>query len=418
MSVLLFMGCGGDDDGPTPPDNGGEDPEETGPVALREGYVVTGNLVGTTFAQYVEELPTRTVNVSQGTDFQFFSLVSVVDGALFTNATDGSNGIEKIIVNEERELEIVGTIATVGAPFALTVRDSEFGVFHDTNNPMELTTFNPTTMEVTGSIDMSIVNELGRDTGNVGFSGFFFRGDSEMIVSLDATPRLEGMPRVIVDLSTMQGSDIAVFETTPLNQPPIIVANNSIDEAGNYYGAHFTSEALPMIPGGILKIPAGETNYDQTYNFQVAVQNNPALSLIGGFLTAYEYFENNKAFVKINERLDDRILEIFAANDGNPANIDQNELNEVLLLLQTSPTAIFAEVDLVTQEITKIEGVPGLPVFTGGGLYTLDGQPHFSVVSGENNALYRYAGSGSATLVLEATGASLGRVINLAEDFQ
>ncbi|MEM9143015.1 MAG: hypothetical protein AAGA86_08515 [Bacteroidota bacterium] len=418
---LIFLWSCSSDDNEAPPDNGeNSDGGENETRALKEGYIIQGNLDGTVFIQYFEELPSETIDVSQGNDFQSFNVESVLDGAMYVFATDGSNGIEKIIVNQAGELEVVGEIATVGRTFSLSVRDSELGVFHDVNNPTSLTTFNPTTMEVTGSIDMSLIEGLGREPGSIDFTDYGFRGGNELIVTLNATPRLTGVPRVIVDLNTMQATDISVFEGSELTNPPVVFTNSYFDENGNYYGPNFGSEGITTISGGLLKIPAGQNNYDQAYNFQIPLQNNPELAFLGAYLRAFEYFENNKAYALINGSLDPRIDEIiFVENEGNFANIDQNELNEILFLLSNSPTVIWVELDVVTMEITKIEGVPNLPVFTGGGfLSVLDSQPHLVVSTRENNALYRHTGNGTAQVVFEATGAALGEVIDLAQDFQ
>ncbi|MEM9389360.1 MAG: hypothetical protein AAGA02_02735 [Bacteroidota bacterium] len=417
--IVLFVGglwcftaCNNDDDPVVEPSA-----EE---LRLREGYLVLGSLDGSTLVQYYNELPTGTVDVTQGTDFQEFFPTSVINSTIYTITTDGSNGIEKIIVNESGQLQIVGEISTVDFVRSLSVRDSLLGVFHDINDASTLTAFNPTTMEVTGSIDMSIVSELGREEGEIGYGGFAFRGQNEMIVALDATPRLPGAPRAIIDLNTMRATSITTFEEGNLLNPPIIVTNSHFDENGNYYGPNFSSEGIPTVSGTILKIPAGQDSYDPLYNFQVPLQNNPQqLALGGSFLTAFEYYGNNKGLAVINESLPPRVIEIvFVENGGDFDNIDQNELNEILTLLTTSPTAIVAEVDMVTQAITKVEGVPSVRVFGGAGLVNIDNQAYFILRSEEANGLYRHLGGTSAELVFEGTGATMAGVIDLSQDYQ
>ncbi|MEO0554735.1 MAG: hypothetical protein AAF149_16130 [Bacteroidota bacterium] len=411
--VCIFLtACNNDDSDPL----AGLTAEE---LRLREGYLVVGTLDGSTFVQYVEELPTGSIDVTQGTDFQEFNIVSVIGSTMYAQATDGSNGIEKLVVNELGEVVVVGEITTIEDAFGLSVRDSLFGVFHDTNDPSIMNTFNPATMEVTGTIDMSIVSELELE-GTVVYSGSAFRGDNELILSVQVQGGSSGLgvPRAIVDLTAMRAIAITRYETTNLPNPAIVVTDNHFDEAGNYYGPYFSNQSFPAISGGILKIPAGQNGYDQTYNFPVPLRNNPELALGGPFFTGFEYIGNNKALAYFNASLDPRITEILEENEFNLANIDQNELNEILTLLNTSSTAIVAEIDVLTQSITPVEGVPAAPPFGGASLPMIDDQAHFILRSDEVNALYRHTGGSSAELIFEGTGARLISVIDLSQDFQ
>lgn len=399
-----------------------DDNAEANPSAeelrLREGYLVVSGLDGSTFVQYYDELPSGTIDITQGADFQSFGAASVINSIIYTESTDGSNGFQKIVVSESGDLQVVGEITSVGGIRGLSVRDSLFGVFRDLNDAT-ITTFNPTTMEVTGSIDMSILSELGREEGDVTFAGFAFRGENEMIVALDAVPRLPGAPRAIVDLGAMRATSITTFVEANLLNPPIITIHNHFDENGNYYGPNFSSEGLPSISATILKIPTGQSEYDQSYNFQVPLQNNPDLALGGALLTSFEYFANDIGYAGINGSLDPRIIEIlFVENGGEFANIDQNELDEIITLLISSPTAIMTEINMVTQQITKVEGLPTFNPFGGAAIIEIHDEIHFIIRSDEVNGMYRNLGGGSAELVFEGTGANLSTVIDLSQDYQ
>ena len=73
-------------------------------VRLKSGFVLSATTSEDTwFVQYFEEMPTGSVDISQGTAFQSFFPLSIIDGAVYLARTDGSPGFEKLGINGNNE---------------------------------------------------------------------------------------------------------------------------------------------------------------------------------------------------------------------------------------------------------------------------------------------------------------------------
>ncbi|MEM8900069.1 MAG: PKD domain-containing protein, partial [Bacteroidota bacterium] len=389
-------------------------------VRLASGYVVIGNLdlgagQSTQFVKYYEELPTGTINITEGTAFQQFGPLSVRDGAMFMTRTDGSNGFVKIGVNGNGDFVEDGIIATIGEnTFSLRVRDSEFGVFHDRSDPNLINTFNPTTMEVTGSIDMSAANAI--DTAAVRYQTYIFRGDNEIFVPtrLEAGGNIPNVVLPKIDIARGQVTEVAEFE----GAGDVVVLNRFgqryVDETGNLYFYHAGNISLPTISGAVFKIPAGLTDYDSTYNFKVPEVNNPAVTGNGSFLSTFYYYKDNQGFALVNEELDPRIFQLVAER-GGIQNLTQEDFDQIFFWLFTSPTGAWVQVDLAAQTSTKINGLPPLSPFDASNMSFVDGVPHFAIANPSVNAYFRLnEATGAAEKVFDMEGANIVSVIDLS----
>jgi hypothetical protein len=168
----------------------------------------------------------------------------------------------------------------------------------------------------------------------------------------------------------------------------------------------------------VLKIPAGTTDYDPSYNFKIPEINNPSLTGFGSFMNGFEYWKNNKAFALVNESIDPALLQLINEK-GGIENFTPEDFNTALALLFNSPTGAFVLVDLVTEEVSKVNGLPAVSVFAAGAsTYLLNGEPYFGIVTPSENALYSYdEATNTATKVFDATGVQFADIINLSEDF-
>jgi|GEM_PF-2617379 len=385
-------------------------------VRLKSGYVVVATTPENTwFAQYFEELPTGTIDISQGTAFQNFFPLSVQDGALFMTRTDGSSGFAKIGVNGNQEFVEDGIIATVSnESFSLRVRDAEFGVFHDRNDPNAINTFNPTTMEVNGSIDMTLANDLTADP--VRYQTFIFRGDNEIFVPtrLEAGGNVPNVALPKVDIASGAVTEIAQFE----DAGDLVVFNRFgqryIDETGNFYFFHGGNIGVPTTSGAVLKIPSGTSDYDSTYNFKVPEINNPTLTGQGTFLSTFYYYKDDIGYALINEELDQRILDLVIERGGTQ-NLTDEDFQQILFWLFTSPTGAWVEVDLVNQTVNKISGLPALSPFDASNMSFVNGTPHFAIANPSVNGFYKLnEATGTAEEVFSVTGANIAGVFDLS----
>lgn len=386
-------------------------------VRLKSGFLVLGITPENTYlAQYFEELPTGTVDIAQGTAFQTIFPLSIQDGAIFTVRTDGSAGFAKIGVNGKKEFVEDGIISTISAEaFSLRVRDSEFGVFHDRNDPNKINTFNPTTMAVTGEIDMTNANALV-DTAAVRYQTYIFRGDNEIFVPtrLEAGGNVPNVPLPKVDIAAGAVTTIAELE----NSGSLIVLNRFgqryVDESGNLYFYHGGNLSIPTISGAILKIPAGSDDFDPNYKFEVPVINSPQVNGVGSFLSTFYYYKNDIGFALVNEMLDQRILDLVTERGGFQ-NLTDADIQQIQFWLFTSPTGAWVQIDLVSQSVTGIPGLPPLSPFDASNMTFVGGTPHFAIANPSVNAFFRLDEStGMAEKVFDMTGANIVGVFDLS----
>ncbi|MEM6763808.1 MAG: PKD domain-containing protein [Bacteroidota bacterium] len=393
---------------------------ELNPENVRQtsGFMVVGVTPDntSTFVRYYEELPSGTINIAEGTAFQTFFPLSIRDGAIFSARTDGSAGFVKIGVNGNGDFVEDGIIATVSdQSFSLRVRDSEFGVFHDRSDPNILNTFNPTTMDVTGSIDMTAANAIV-DTAAVRYQTYIFRGDNEIFVPT----RLEAggnVPNVVlpkIDIARGEVTDVAEFE----GAGDLVVLNRFgqryVDEMGNLYFYHAGNISLPTISGAVLKIPAGASDYDSTYNFKVPEVNNPGTTGTGSFLSTFYYYKDNQGFALVNEELDPRIFQLVGER-GGIQNLTEEDFDQIFFWLFTSPTGAWVQVDLAAQTTSKIDGLPPLSPFDASNMSFVGGTPHFAIANPSVNAFFRLnEDTGSVEKVFDMEGGNIVGVFDLS----
>lgn len=387
------------------------DPEN---VRRKSGFVVVGRNPDFTYlAKYFEEMPTGDIDLTDGVAFQTFAPTSLRDGAMFSQRTDGSPGVEKIAINGNNEFVEDGIFSTIGTTSSsVKVRDSEFGIFQDRNDPNSAVTFNPTTMEVTGSIDMSAASSTYTDP--IRYQYFLFQGETIYgnIVSNDnAVPPPTGLPLAVIDGSA------ATSVTTFAAGGGLSIASVSqryVDESGNMYVMQSSDFNFPTESGSILKINSGEQAYDQDYNFKVPEVANPGGEGLGTFLIGFEYIGNGMGIALANTTLAPGVIDIVDAA-GGVDNMTPADWGAVQGLLFTNPTAEFLLLDLENQTTTPIAGMPVVSIVGGSSPTWVNDELHFMVVSPTDNALYKYdRGSNSASLVVNVTGSQLNQFIDLS----
>lgn len=403
--LILLFGCDNDDPQPV-------DPTEQ---RLTEGYIVTGTNADrtTTFARYFAELPTGTIDLTEGQAFPFSLPYEVFDGAVYMQKTGGF-GLVKLAVNGNGEFVNDGEISTNGEfAFVIRIRDSTTGVYVDPNDPTQIRVFNPQTLELTGNIDVSEA-PIFTDVPGALVQTAVIRGDDVFLT-------MNGGDGPLLDNYTMIRGSISsgtFGEQFNSNTGPTFAFNplhRLTDEQGNLW-VHHTGNLSPTpfggITGGILKIPAGSNEFDPNYDFRVTL--DPFLLLQS--LRAFQYYQNGIAFAHIGLETPTAIVEILNSVNGNVADLSPQQIDEILVLLNTSENGGWVELDLNAQTVKKIPGLPQLSPFAVTNCYYVDGIPHFPIVnnSGEN-ALYRYdPATSQSEVVFTATGADLTAIIDLS----
>ena len=409
LSLLIFFSACSDDDDPIAPG-----PEE--PANKRTGFVSHGfTSSGSRIMKYFEELPTGTVDVSDGTDFVNPIITSVNNGALFTRRPDGSPGFSKMVVNAEGEIIEEAFIPLSIAGIGISVRDSLTGVFEDPSNPDVISVFNPTTMEVTGSINMS----AGFVPGDVPqqYAAFIFRGD-------DVFAPITGVGGTIfTDLIVHQAN----FSTNTFVGDTRREGNGSgsiqpsgsaqgLDAAGNLYIPDIGNLFGDDISARLNKIPAGSNEIDPTYVFEPGVTLNPQNMLFPLFF-GFRFLESGKAIALVNSELPQEVQDIV--NDaGSFANITPEQFVQIQLIVVQAETALWCELDVDARTVTPIEGIPDTKLFDRFQVFEYNGDAYLQVNTAAESALYRWdpvTGAVSKAFVMD--GLSVPVMYNIGEDF-
>ncbi|MEL6822625.1 MAG: hypothetical protein AAFP70_12750, partial [Calditrichota bacterium] len=218
------------------------------------------------FVQFFETLPTGTVDISSGKDFQRFFPVDIYDGAFFMANPNEEQEFSKVVVNADGEV-VVESGFTVGtdAPFQIAIRDSAFGVFHDRSTSQVIGTFDPRTMTKTGNIDMGAGQLPG--TGASRYQSFYFK---ENFLYAPVRPEVGGnydsLGIHVADLSSGTYVKTILFSTK--GSPSNDFGQNDLDEAGNLYIPDSGNPLIfPPAPAVLNRINAGSTDIDPTYVF-------------------------------------------------------------------------------------------------------------------------------------------------------
>lgn len=406
----LFVGCSDDAGNSIEPD-----PINPADERLKTGFVVVSSQAdNSVVASYFDSIPSGTIDLTQGTTFQRFSPLSISDGFLFMQRPNGQRGFAKMAVNGNQEFVEDGFISTTSEEsFVMAVRDRNYGLFHDRNNPDVINIFDPSTMQVTGEIDMSGDSQAVP----VRYQKFIFRGTDEVFMPIrgETGETFPSMPVYRADLNTNR---LAGEITVPFSNDLLVTLNtfgqDRLDEQGNLYLFHTGNLSLPNVPGSILRITPGSTEFDTTYNFEAAQVFNPAN--LGPFVTTFYYHQNDIAYALINATLDQQIIDIITAAGGF-GGLTQSQIDEITGRLFTSPTGAWAEVNVANQTVNIIPGMPSLSPFDGSQATFIDNIPYFAISSQNDNAVYKYdPADGQATLVFEGTGARIFGIYDLSID--
>ena len=407
LSLFMFFSACSDDDSSVPivePEN-----KRTGFVS--HAFTSSGSRV----LKYFEELPTGTVDLSDGTDFFNPIITSVHNGALFTRRPDGSPGFSKMVINAEGEIIEESFIPLSIAGISIAVRDSLTGVFEDPSNPDVIRVFNPTTFEVTGSIDMS----AGFVPGGVQqlYGGFIFRGDDVFAPIFAAAGN--SFTDLILHQANLSTNTFVGDTRREGNGSGGIQPSGSrrgLDAAGNLYipdGGNVTGAG---IPARLNKVPAGSNQIDPTYVFEPTVTLNPQ-NLLLPFFANFRFLESGKAIARVNSEIPQEALAII--NDaGGFANLTPEQIVQIQIILVETETGRWCEIDVDAMTVTPIDGIPGTKPLDRATVFEYNGDAYLQVNTAAENAYYRWnPTTGAVAKAFVMTGVNSPIFFNIANDF-
>lgn len=397
--------------------------DDTEPEIIRKssGFIVTGTTSsGNSLVKYFDELPTGTVDLSEGKDFAEFWPTAIYNNSIYLTRTDKASGFAKMYVNEQGEIVEEKVIPTVDeGSFRIAVKDAETGVFQDRATPNLITIFNPSTLTIEGTIDMSAgIDPI--DSLEQRYQRFVFRGDDVFApIRANSGETFSGFYLHQANL-TSRSYVGSTFIEAPFSGGVLTVNNfgqGMVDEMGNLYfqdgGAIGTGTF-----SRIYKIPAGSNQIDTSYVFEPVRLLNPG-NIFYPTMNGFKLVGNGKAIARVNAETPQAAVDIVV-NAGGVSNViaDQNLLNQVLNILFTAESAEWCELDLSSQTVTPIAGAPKLGANAGGGVtFELNGEIYFPIATVSEQAYYKYTpGSPSATKAFDVVGADLAGAYNIANN--
>jgi len=406
LFLVSFYSCSNDDD------KGPEIPEETEPVEtrLKTGFVISAASPNGVVVKYFEEIPTGTADLTDGQVFGSFFVNDIFDGYIFGDRTlDLTNNISRVQVNLDGEIEQAGSISRITVAGddrpRVKIANETTGISADNTNPSQVTIFNPTTMEVTGFIDMS--TDALPNAQN--FFDFIIRGDELFAYLRSATD--DNFTSYYVQSAnhqTGQFVNTAKFPDVGFNGSRFD-SNKSVDEQGNIYFLN-NGATTSNIFGRLYKIPAGSNNFDLDYNFNPAQVINPSniAPIIGGF----NYISNDIAIAYAVTETPQAVIDIVIAA-GGPQNLTGQQQLQILGLFDTEEVVRWISINVNTQEASIIDGIPAQ---TGLGIKIstiIDGEVYLEV--GTENAIYKFnPTTGVATKAFDVEGGNIVGIIDLS----
>ncbi|MBD1434898.1 hypothetical protein H8B06_18905 [Sphingobacterium sp. DN00404] len=384
------------------------------------GFVINGLTSSeTATVKYVAELPADggTINIADGQDFVRFWATSVYDHALYIQSPDGTAGFSKMVVNADGRIVEEGIIPTINNTSAqLMIKDSETGVFQDRAVQGKISVFNPKTMQVTRTIDLT----EGPVPGNIvhRYQSFYFRGNDIFAVIRGLTG--EDFNTIVVhqgDINT--GKYIGWTERIGDGSSPIDYyepfGQQSIDDQGNLYIVDAGNIGGTGLPARVSKIAAGSNSIDADYKFEPAKilnAQNVFLPCIYKFAT----IGNGKAVCVVNSETPQEAIAIVQAA-GGIQNLTREQINEIFYILATAASAQWCILDLNAQTVTPIGGIPKVGIFVNGTTFTHNGNIYLPAVTTQETAYYRLnVSSGTAVKAFNITGATLNGMYNIANN--
>ncbi|RNC83444.1 MAG: hypothetical protein ED556_12875 [Winogradskyella sp.] len=389
-------------------------------VQATSGFVVVATTASNNaVVKYFNDIPSGTVTLNDGFTFQRFFPNSCVDGALFLQRPDGFPGFSKYIVGENGGLFEAGSIPTLGSSsFRIDAKDSDFGVYQDRATSDNITVFNPTTLEVLGTIDMT----QGEVPGDLAqrYQRFIFRGD-DLFAPIRGNQNGEAFNTLVVhSANVVTQSYTGTTERIGNGFADINTFNNFgqnlTDTAGNLYIADAGNYTGLGVAAAVSRVPVGSDDIDPNYSFQPAVVLNPFNVFLPTF-NGFKLLPNGKAIARVNAETPQAAVDIILSVGGNLGLLSQEQIDQIFNILFTSESAVWCVLDLDAQTVTPLFGIPRTGVFAASDTFFHDGGVYVPVATQAENGYYRYDWTTNQTSqAFQVMGADISQVINIAND--
>ncbi|MEM6736948.1 MAG: hypothetical protein AAGC64_02360 [Bacteroidota bacterium] len=359
------------------------------------GYVLHTQVAGETisnFVQFFDEIPSGTVDNTQGKSFPSFSVSQISENFIVSgNVTGAQEGLSQIKFDLEGEAFESAFLPTTGTTGFTGLKDANSAYFDDRNSE-NIIVFDPSAMQSKDVIDMSSVYRGSQWTG-VTWETFVVR-DNDLFVW--SRPAIAGSGSFYatdsaivnhIDLTTGTYQSTSFFDGHGLSRRN---TENWVDEQGNIFMAVTLGNPGSGARPSILKIPAGSTGFDPNYEFFfVDAVGGEASTLLLQTASNFEYYKNGLAYCVVSTTFPPELAAIIDEIGLNPATWTQDDVNRVVAILFSAENGKLVEINVNDQTTRVIEGLPVVSGFASS-VNVIEDKLYFAAIGSELNALYEY----------------------------
>ena len=377
VSLVIITSCGGDD--PEPVENARFAMMITTDQTAQSGILVAldslGGVVDATNAS--------------GISFEQSFRVGIAFGDAIYNMfnTAGEVGVQKYILSEDGFFEDKGFIVGSNAGRAFHIVSETEGYYYNVAlNDRAIQKFNPSTMERTGSIDLSsAIDPLDtEEVKSIEYATTYVSGGklytNVQFEDENSRNAYDSVMFAIVDLATEQFEGWAIFEGQKFYTNSILQLRMKTEtENGDIYFGSFGSDGNFFdFNGDIIRIKAGETDFDPNWHLELEGK---------GMLLAGPVAYKNKLYTRqSNEPLSPTLDQEFFLYETDPETMENRKVTAVPA---SNADGAFGEGPFIYQD--KIWILVGNDDFTG--YYTYDpdtgeAEKVLEVVGGTPNSLF------------------------------
>lgn len=412
------------------------DDEPSAPATTKtSGYVATAITYNTSnssyFAGYFDGLPSGTIDMTSKKAFTYIHPITSYKNAFYSNPLDGTFGLTKVAVDVNGDILAQATIPLASYLAGVKILNDNLGIYSQWSAPGKIFTFDPATMTNTGEIDMTGAKVIAENDNNTYYVFAYRPQDNRLFAALytnkSGTSQYYDATSVyveVINLTTKKREKTAELANT-MDLYCRGSLNEVVDETGNIYFLAQGSYGLDGNVGAsapaytkpkLLKIPAGSTDFDESYSFNPVTAFNAGLSeLLVQLAAGIVYGKDGIAYACISAKAydDPRIYELIQKYvDGT---ITSTEIAELYQLVIYSPGLKWVKIDLNTKAVTEISGMTFTAGFSYPNSYNYDGKIYLQMLNEDEgvNGFYEFdpsTGTAKSIYNLSSGGVAVGLV--------
>jgi len=384
---------------------GDDDVTDPGIIPAQNGYIITSfseTDPSTSFAGHFSEIPSGNLDlISNSQSFGFWRSRGMKDGYMFGPDDTDRSIMKKFAVDSETGvITAVDQIALDGQPSGVIFLDENTAV---TGNFSQRTIqiFDPQSMTLTGSIDMSQAQNFPDNPNNY-YSSLHYNDRTGKIFAVlytdtPNTPQFYDAEAVYVEVIDAVS---LTWEKTIVHQNaeyPIFrgETNTVIDESGNLYiiaqGQYgldnmFGSQAPAGSRPQIIKINTN-AEFDESYAFnpinELGFQNN-----FFQLFVSMVYGGNNKAYGIGTATTDDPQILVLLQKFATVGLTDEEYATLVNLVLYGEGMKVL-EIDLISKAVREVNGIPLTAGFGYPFMYNYSGEIYTAITNSSSQSYYQ-----------------------------